>query len=48
MAWLNLTMPNQTLKNGLKAEKIKFPEMDFFLKKQLIHVPIGSFHSAQF
>ena len=23
MAWLNLTMPNQTVKNGLKAKKIK-------------------------
>ena len=36
MAWLNLTMPNQTVKNGLKAKKIKLPQMNFFLKKQLI------------
>ena len=36
MAWLNLTMPNQTVKNGLKAKKIKFPQMNFFLEKQLI------------
>ena len=36
MAWLNLTMPNQTVKNGLKTKKIKLPQMNFFLKKQLI------------
>ena len=36
MTWLNLTMPNQTVKNGLKAKKIKLPQMNFFLKKQLI------------
>ena len=36
MAWLNLTMPNQTVKNGLKAKKIKLPQMNFFLQKQLI------------
>ena len=36
MAWLNLTMPNQTVKNSLKAKKIKLPQMIFFLKKQLI------------
>ena len=36
MAWLNLTMPNQTVKNGLKAKKIKLPQMNFFLEKQLI------------
>ena len=36
MAWLNLTMPNQTVKNGLKAKKIKLLEIIFFLKKQLI------------
>ena len=29
-------MPNQTEKNGLKAKKIKLPQMNFFLKKQLI------------
>ena len=33
MAWLNLTMSNQTVKNGLKAKKIKLPLMNFFLKK---------------
>ena len=26
-------MPNQTVKNGLKAKKIKFPQMNFFSKK---------------
>ena len=36
MTWLNLTMPNQTVKNGLKAKKIKLPQMNFFLEKQLI------------
>ena len=36
MVWLNLTIPNQTVKNGLKATKIKLPEMNFFLEKQLI------------
>ena len=36
MAWLNLTMPNQTVKNSLKAKKIKLLQMNFFLKKQLI------------
>ena len=36
MAWLSLTMPNQTVKNGLKVKKIKLPQMNFFLKKQLI------------
>ena len=35
MTWLNLTMPNQTVKNGLQAKKIKLPQMNFFLKKQL-------------
>ena len=29
-------MPNQTVKNGLKVKKIKLPQMNFFLKKQLI------------
>ena len=36
VAWLSLTMPNQTLKNSLKAKKIKLPLMDFVLAKQLI------------
>ena len=49
MAWLNLTMPNQTIKNGLKAKKIKLPQMNFFLKKLLnFYVPISPFHSAKF
>ena len=34
MAWLNLTMPNQTVKNGLKTKKIKLPQMNYFLQKQ--------------
>ena len=29
-------MPNETVKNGLKAKKIKLPQMNFFLQKQLI------------
>ena len=33
MAWLNLTMANQTVKNGLKAKKITLPQMNFFLQK---------------
>ena len=36
VAWLNLTMPNQTVQNGLKAKKIKFPHMNLFLEKQRI------------
>ena len=36
MAWFNLTMPNQTVKNGLKAKKIILAQMNFFLEKQLI------------
>ena len=36
MPWLTLTMPNQTVQNGLKAKKIKLPKMNFFLEKQLI------------
>ena len=36
MAWLNLTMPNQTVKNGLQDTKIKLPQINFFFKKQLI------------
>ena len=36
MAWLNLTMPNQTVKNSLKAKKIELPQMNFVLEKQLI------------
>ena len=37
MAWLDLTMPNRTVKNGLKAKKIKLPQINFFLNKQLIN-----------
>ena len=29
-------MHNQTVKNSLKAKKIKLPQMNFFLRKQLI------------
>ena len=29
-------MPNQIVKNGPKAKKIKLPEMNFFLQKQLM------------
>ena len=29
-------MPNQTVKNGLKAKKVKLPQMNLSLKKQLI------------
>ena len=36
MAWLILTIHNQKVNNGLKAKKIKFPQMNFFPKKQLI------------
>ena len=36
VACLNLTMPNQTVKTGLKAKKIKLPQMNLFLAKQLI------------
>ena len=32
VAWLNLAIPNQTVKNGLKAKKIKLPQMNCFLK----------------
>ena len=33
MTWLNLTMPNQTVKNGLNATKIKLSQMNFFSRK---------------
>ena len=33
VVWLNLTMANQTVKNGLKAKKITLPQMNFFLQK---------------
>ena len=36
MTWLNLTMSNQTVKNSLKAKKIKLPQVIFVLGKQLI------------
>ena len=51
MSWLNLTMPNQTVKNCLKAWKIKLPQIIFFLTKttnKKIQVPISPFHSAKF
>ena len=36
VTWLNLTMPNQTVKNSLKAKKIELSQMNFVLEKQLI------------
>ena len=44
--WLNLTMPNQTVKNSLKAKKINLARMNFVLEN--FHVPISPFHSAKF
>ena len=35
---LNLTMPNQTVKNSLKAKKIELPQMNFVLVKQLMEL----------
>ena len=35
MAWFNLIMSNQTVKNGLKAKNIKLHQMNLFLEKQL-------------
>ena len=47
--YLNL---NHAQSNSRKKrpKKIKLPQMNFFLKKQLIkfHVPISHFHSAKF
>ena len=36
VARLNFTMPNQTVKNSLKAKKINLPRINFFLEKQLV------------
>ena len=36
MTWLNLTMPNQTVKSSIRAKKIELPQMNFVLEKQLI------------
>ena len=33
MAWLNLTMPSKTVKNGLMAKRFKLPQMNFFSRK---------------
>ena len=33
MDWLNLILPNQTVKNGLKAKKIELPQINSFLEK---------------
>ena len=33
VTWLNLTMPNQTVKIGLKAKNIKFRQRIFFSKR---------------
>ena len=44
-------MPNQTVKNGLIAIKIKLPPNEFFSRKttnEIFHVPISPFHSAKF
>ena len=35
VARLNFEHTNEIVKNGLKAKKIKLPQMKFFLKKQL-------------
>ena len=35
VTWLNF-MPNQTVKNGLRAKKIKLLQMKFFLKNNKI------------
>ena len=42
-------MPNQTV-GKKRPKKIKLPQMNFFLEKQIIkfHVPISHFHSAKF
>ena len=42
MAWANLTMHNQKVRNGLKAKKIKLSSMNFFLEKQLIKLSCTS------
>ena len=34
VTWLNLAMPNQTVKNNLKGKKIELPKMSFALEKQ--------------
>ena len=54
MAWLNLTMHNQTVKNGLKAKKIKLPQMNLLapfilqnLKKKFLE-PIQSYEDMPF
>ena len=50
VAWLNLSMPKQTVKNGLKSKKIKLPQINFFSKNNgwNCHVPISPFHYAKF
>ena len=45
-------MPKQTVKNGLKAKKMKLPQMKLFLKKLIeltciLHVSISPFHFAK-
>ena len=44
VTWLNLTMPSQTVKNSLKAKKIKFPQINSFLEKQLIKFSCTYWH----
>ena len=41
-------MLNQAVKIGLKAKKIKLPQMNYFLKKQIKFSWTYSFHSAPF
>ena len=36
VTWLNLSMPNETVESSLKGKKIKLPQMNFVLEKQLI------------
>ena len=35
ITWLNLTMPNQTVKNSLKTKKIELPQMKNLYKKNI-------------
>ena len=43
-------MPKQTVKNGLRVEKIKLPQINFFWKNNQwnCHVPISPFHYPKF
>ena len=50
VAWLNVAMPNQTVKNGLMVKKINLPQINSFLEKQLMKCSCTyqPFHSAKF